>query len=87
VQRLFAERKKTWMTIKRDDEFEALPGEVDPIIAAASPLLVCVLELTANGSRERARAVSEVLEVVERIRAALAPKIVVISLMDGSRFW
>jgi hypothetical protein len=75
--------------IERDDEagFEPWPGEVDPVIAAASPLLERVLELTANGSGERARAVSEVLEVVERIRAALAPKIVVISLMDGSRSW
>jgi hypothetical protein len=63
------------MTIERDEEFESWPGEtVDPIRTAACPLIECVLDLTADGSKERARAVGEVLEVVERIRAALAPR-------------
>jgi hypothetical protein len=57
-----------------DDDFEPWPAAPDPIRAALLPLIECVLELTADGSKERARAVSEVLEVVERIRAALAPK-------------
>jgi len=59
--------------IERDEEFETRPRP-DPVREAACPLIECVLELTADGSKERARAVSEVLEVVERIRAALAPK-------------
>ena len=54
--------------------FEPWPGEVDPIHTAAWPLIECLLERTADGSKERARAVSEVLEVIERIRAELAPK-------------
>ena len=63
------------MVIERDeDSLERESPEADPIRAAASPLLECVFGLTADGSPERARAVSEVLEVVERIRAALAPK-------------
>jgi hypothetical protein len=63
------------MTERDEEVFESWPGETaDPVRTAACPLLVCVLELTADDSKERARAVSEVLEVVERIRAALAPR-------------
>jgi hypothetical protein len=58
------------MVVERDE----LEREADPIRTAAGPLLVCILELTADGSRERARAVGEMLEAVERIRAALAAK-------------
>ena len=61
--------------IERDeDSLEREAPEADPIRVASCPLIVCVLELTADGSKERARAVSEVLELVERIRAALAPQ-------------
>jgi hypothetical protein len=60
------------LVIERDED--SLEREADPVRTAAGPLLVCILELTADGSKERARAVGEVLEVVERIRAALAPK-------------
>jgi hypothetical protein len=62
------------LAIERDEEFTEWPAAPDPIRTAACPLIVCVLELTADGSKERARAVGEVLEVVERIRAALAPQ-------------
>jgi hypothetical protein len=59
---------------RNEDELERESPEADPVRAAACPLIECVLSLTADGSPERARAVSEVLEVVERIRAAVAPK-------------
>jgi hypothetical protein len=63
------------LVIERDeDSLERESPEADPIRTAAWPLIECVLELTADGSKERARAVSEVLELVERIRAALAPR-------------
>ena len=59
---------------RSEDSLERGAPEADPIRAAACPLIECVLDLTADGSKERARAVGEVLEVVERIRAALAPR-------------
>jgi hypothetical protein len=60
------------LVIEQDED--CLDREGDPVRTAAGPLLVCILELTADGSRERARAVSEMLEAVERIKAALAAK-------------
>jgi hypothetical protein len=40
--------------IERDEEFETRPRP-DPVREAACPLIESVLELTADGSKERAR--------------------------------
>jgi hypothetical protein len=60
------------MTVEREDEFEPWPGEIDPINAALCPLLEVVFAHSRDGSAERKAAMSEVLQIAERIRAALA---------------
>jgi hypothetical protein len=61
------------MVIERDEEFEPWPAEADPIALAICPLLTFVIEATAPESPERARAMSEVLAAVERLKRALMP--------------
>jgi hypothetical protein len=53
------------------DELPELP-EPDPIRRAIGALLEALIEATAPGSRERARAMSEALEVHARILSAMA---------------
>jgi hypothetical protein len=60
------------MVIEHDSEFEPWPGEVDPIAVAACPLLACVMEMSESDSPERARAMTEVLVALDRVRAILA---------------
>jgi hypothetical protein len=60
------------MTVERDEGFEPWPGEADPIAVAACPLLACVMEMSESGSPERARAMTEVLAALDRVRAILA---------------
>jgi hypothetical protein len=63
------------MTAEPDDtDFENWPAGTDPVNTALLPLLEFVFVATADGSRERAAALGEVVAVAERIRAALAPK-------------
>jgi hypothetical protein len=59
------------VTAVERDEVDERPTEVDAITSALSQLIVAVIEATVTGSPERARAMTEVLEVGERIRAAL----------------
>jgi hypothetical protein len=59
------------MTVEHDEGFEPWPAEVDQVRVAALPLVEVVMEMTAPGSRERALAMSVVLESVERIKQAL----------------
>jgi hypothetical protein len=61
------------MMIERDEEFAPWPAEVDPIDAAICRLIAAVFELTAAGSPERTRAMTEVLQAAERVKRALAP--------------
>lgn len=62
------------MTTERDEGFEPWPGEVDQINIAICPLIAAVFELSAPNSPERKAALSEVLQIAERIKRALAPK-------------
>jgi hypothetical protein len=66
------------MTAEHNDtEFEPWPVVIDladSLNTAATDLLLCVLELTAEGSPERKLALIELMSSLERIRAALAPK-------------
>lgn len=62
------------MTTERDEGFEPWPGEVDQINIAICPLIAAVFELSAPDSPERKAALSEVLQIAERIKRALAPK-------------
>lgn len=48
--------------------------EADEINSALCPLLVAVFDLTETNSPERARAMTEVLAVADRIREALRPR-------------
>jgi hypothetical protein len=60
------------MMIERDEELEALPRDIgDPVREAISNLLVVIIEATAEGSPERARAMNEALEAHGRIRDAM----------------
>jgi hypothetical protein len=60
------------MTVERDEEFEPWPAEAgDPVREAIGQLLVAIIENTAEGSPERARAMNEALEAHGRIRAAM----------------
>jgi hypothetical protein len=56
------------------DDFKDWPAEVDPINAAICPLITAVFELTAPDSPERKRAMSEVLQIAERIKQALVSR-------------
>jgi hypothetical protein len=61
------------MTVECDDGFEAWPPTVaDPVREAIGNLLVAIIENTAEGSPERARAMNEALESYGRIRAAMS---------------
>jgi hypothetical protein len=63
------------MVAERDETDTVWPGEVsDPIRAAIGQLLVTIIENTAEGSPERARAMNEALQAHGRIRAALQPQ-------------
>jgi hypothetical protein len=58
-----------------DDEFEHWPPTVaDSVREAIGNLLVTIIESTAEGSPERAKAMNEALQAHERIRDALRPK-------------
>jgi hypothetical protein len=60
------------VTTERDDEgFEPWPGEVDPVREAVGNLLVVIMQGTKDGSKERARAMSEALDAHERIVNAM----------------
>jgi hypothetical protein len=61
------------MAIEQRDEteFEPWPAEIDPVREAISVLLVAIIEGTAEGSPERARAMSEALEAHRRINDAM----------------
>jgi hypothetical protein len=60
------------MTVECDEEFESWPAEAgDPVREAIGQLLVAIIENTAEGSPERARAMNEALGAHERIRAAM----------------
>jgi hypothetical protein len=54
----------------RDEEAE-LPAPVDAITAAIGTLIVAVMEATEADGAARARAMTEVLKVGHRIRAAI----------------
>jgi hypothetical protein len=56
------------------DETNELSGELDPIALAICPLLEHIFAVTADGSSERQRALTEMLTVVEKVRAALQPQ-------------
>jgi hypothetical protein len=63
------------MTVERADEgFDDWPAAADPINAALLPVIEHIFAVAADGSPERAAAMNEVLQIAERIRAALAPK-------------
>jgi hypothetical protein len=62
--------EETAMT-ERDEGFEAWPAKVDPIRNAIGQLLVTIIESTAEGSPERARAMNEALHAHERIKDAM----------------
>jgi hypothetical protein len=58
-----------------DDEFEHWPPTVaDPVRESIGQLLVAIIESTAEGSPERAKAMGEALAAHERIRDALRSK-------------
>jgi hypothetical protein len=62
------------MTAEHNDEgFEPWPGEVvgDPVREVIGQLLVTIIESTAEGSPERARAMNEALQAHERIKLAM----------------
>jgi phytoene/squalene synthetase len=53
------------------DEVDDLPEVADAITSAIGALIVSVMDATETDSPERARAMGEVLQAAERIRAAL----------------
>jgi hypothetical protein len=59
--------------IERDDQgFEPWPGEaVDPVREAIGRLLAAIIENTAEGSRERTKAMNEAMSAHDRIRDAM----------------
>jgi hypothetical protein len=59
------------MVTERDDGFEAWPATGDPVRESIGKLLVTIIENTAEGSPERARAMTEALEAYDRIRDAM----------------
>jgi hypothetical protein len=63
------------MTAARDDtDFESGPAAVDPINTALLPVIEHIFAVTVDGSSERKSALSEVLQIAERIKQALAPR-------------
>jgi hypothetical protein len=62
------------MTVEHiDASDDAVIDLADSLNMAATDLLVCVLELTAEGSPERKRALIELMSSLDRIKAALRP--------------
>jgi hypothetical protein len=59
------------VTVERDETDTEWPAEADPIRAAIGNLLVVIMESTAEGSPERARAMNEALQAHERIKLAM----------------
>ena len=59
------------MTIARDEIDDLAVPEADPIREAIGHLLVAIINATAEGSPERAKAMNEALEVHERIKIAM----------------
>jgi hypothetical protein len=59
------------MTIARDEIDDLAVPEADPIREAIGQLLVAIINATAEGSPERAKAMNEALEVHERIKIAM----------------
>jgi hypothetical protein len=60
------------MTVERDETDTEWPAEeADPIRAVIGNLLVAIMESTAEGSPERARAMGEALQAHERIKLAM----------------
>jgi hypothetical protein len=62
------------MTAEHDDvdgDFESWPAEVDPLTVVFADVFVAIMENTAEGSRERVRAMSEALEAHRRIVDAM----------------
>jgi hypothetical protein len=61
---------------ERDEGFEAWPAEAvgDPVREAIGQLLVAIIESTAEGSPERAKAMTEALEAYGRIKAAMSDR-------------
>jgi hypothetical protein len=59
------------MVTERD--FEPLPAS-DPVRDAISTLLIAIIEGTATGSRERAKAMNEALAAHQKIMAAMADR-------------
>jgi hypothetical protein len=59
------------MTAPEQADFEDWPAEADPIRVAVGNLLVAIIENTAEGSPERARAMNEALQAHERIKLAM----------------
>jgi hypothetical protein len=57
------------MVVERDADFEPWPAAPDPVREAIGRLLVAIIEGTAPGSRERAKAMTEALQAHERISA------------------
>jgi hypothetical protein len=60
------------MTPERDESSDEQPTEGDPLGAAILPMIEAVFEMTAPDSAERARAMTEVLELPGRIRSAIS---------------
>ena len=54
-----------------ETDFEDWPAKADPTRAAIGNLLVVIMESTAEGSPERARAMNEALQAHERIKLAM----------------
>ena len=54
-----------------ETDFEDCPAKADPTRAAIGNLLVVIMESTAEGSPERARAMNEALQAHERIKLAM----------------
>jgi hypothetical protein len=52
-------------------DFEDWPAVADPVREAVGNLLVTIIENTAEGSPERARAMNEALQAHERIKLAM----------------
>ena len=58
--------------VERDDEELSPAAVADPVTLAIGNLLTAIIESTAPDSPERARAMTEALEVAARIKSALS---------------
>jgi hypothetical protein len=59
------------VTAPEQSDFEDWPATGDPVREAIGQLLVAIIENTAEGSPERARAMNEALAAHDRIRDAM----------------